>query len=115
MNQDKIARWPLLGGLAAGLAASLCCVGPLALVMLGLGGAWMANLTALEAYRPFFLGVGAAFLFLAYRKIFRAPICTSGSACATPHSARIHKLLFWIVAALILLAIVFPYFAPLLY
>lgn len=115
MNQDKTARWPLLGGLAAGLAASLCCVGPLVLVMLGLGGAWMANLAALEPYRPIFLGLGVLLLFLAYRKIYRAPVCTPGSVCAMPPQARLYKILFWMVAGLILLAIVFPYFAPLFY
>lgn len=115
MNQDKFARWPLVGGLAAGFAASLCCVGPLVLVMLGLSGAWMANLAALETYRPFFLGLAVVLLFLAYRKIYRRPVCTPGSVCALPPQARLYKILFWIAAALILFAIVFPYFAPLFY
>ena len=36
----------------AAVGASLCCVAPLVLVSLGLGGAWLSTLTQLEPYRP---------------------------------------------------------------
>jgi mercuric ion transport protein len=39
---------------AAAIGASLCCVVPLVLVSLGISGAWLASLTALEPYRPLF-------------------------------------------------------------
>lgn len=42
----------LIGGLSA-VFASLCCLGPLLLLLLGFSGAWLANLTAFEPYRPF--------------------------------------------------------------
>jgi len=44
------------GGLAA-ILASTCCLGPLTLVALGFNGAWIGNLTALEPYRPIFIGL----------------------------------------------------------
>ena len=44
------------GGLAA-ILASTCCLGPLVLITLGFSGAWIGNLTALEPYRPIFIGV----------------------------------------------------------
>jgi glutathione reductase (NADPH) len=47
-----------VGGLAAVLA-STCCLGPVVLLMLGISGAWIANLTLLEPYRPIFIGVAA--------------------------------------------------------
>jgi mercuric ion transport protein len=50
------------GGLAATLA-STCCLGPLVLITLGFSGAWIANLTALEPYRPIFLGAALVALF----------------------------------------------------
>lgn len=53
-----------VGGLAAVLA-STCCLGPLVLVTLGFSGAWIGNLTALEPYRPIFIGVALVALFLA--------------------------------------------------
>jgi mercuric ion transport protein len=43
-----------VGGLAA-ILASTCCLGPLVLLMLGVSGAWIGNLTALEPYRPLFI------------------------------------------------------------
>jgi mercuric ion transport protein len=50
---------PLAGGIVAGVTASACCVGPLVLLLLGFGGAWIGNLTALEPYRPVFIGVAS--------------------------------------------------------
>lgn len=118
MSQEKTGRWPLIGGVTAAIAASLCCIGPLALVMLGAGGAWVANLAVLGPFRPFFLGVAVIFLFFAWRKIYRAPAavaCAPGSLCAMPQTNQVYKVLFWIVAALVGLAMVSPYIAPLFY
>ena len=118
MSQEKTGRWPLVGGVAAAVAASLCCIGPLALVMLGIGGAWVANLAVLEPFRPYFLGAAIIFPFLAWRRIYRAQAaaaCTPGSLCAMPQTNRIYKVLFWIVVALVALDLAFPYIAPLFY
>ena len=117
MLQEKAGRLPLIGGVIAAIAASLCCVGPLVLVMLGIGGAWVANLTVLEPFRPYFLGAAIIALFFAWKKIYRAPaaVCTPGSLCATPQTNRIYKVLFWMVVVLVVLALVFPYLAPLFY
>jgi mercuric ion transport protein len=105
----------LVGGLAA-LIASTCCLGPLVLVMLGLGGAWVSNLTALEPYRPIFLGATLVALFLAGRRIFRpARACEPGEVCAIPRVRAGYKLFFWVVAVLALVAFAFPYVPPLLY
>jgi len=53
------SRW----GLLAALLATLCCVGPLIPVLLGLGVG--AALFGLDQYRPWFLGAGLALLGLA--------------------------------------------------
>lgn len=42
------AKSSLVLGVLAGIGASVCCVGPLVLLALGIGGAWVGNLTALE-------------------------------------------------------------------
>ena len=118
MSQEKAGNLPLIGGAIAAVAASLCCIGPLALVMLGIGGAWVANLAALEPFRPYFLAAAVIALFFAWKKIYRAPAaaaCTPGSLCAMPQTNRIYKLLFRSVVALIALALVFPFLAPLFY
>lgn len=104
-----------VGGLAA-ILASTCCLGPLVLLMLGFSGAWIGNLTALEPYRPLFVVAAVVALFLAYRQIFRpAAACTPGEVCAVPQVRTTYKALFGLVAALILIAVGFPFVAPLFY
>jgi mercuric ion transport protein len=117
MSQEKTGRLPLIGGVIAAIAASLCCVGPLVLVMLGIGGAWVGNLAALEPFRPYFLGAAIFSLFFAWKKIYHVPAaaCTPGSLCAMPQTNRIYKVLFLIVSVLVVLAMIFPYIAPLFY
>lgn len=106
----------LVAGGVAALLASACCLVPLALVFVGLGGAWVSNFQALEPYRPVFLGVAGVALFLAYRRIFRpAAECKPGEACALPETRRSRKVLFWVVAGLVGIALAFPYAAPLFY
>ncbi len=103
------------GGLAA-LLASTCCLGPLVLLMLGFSGAWIGNLTALEPYRPYFVVIAVVALFFAYRQIFRPAVaCKPGEVCAVPQVRTTYKALFGLVAILILIAVSFPYVAPLFY
>lgn len=105
----------LTGGLAA-LLASTCCLGPLVLLTLGFSGAWIGNLTMLEPYRPVFIAVALLALLLAWRRLWRIPAeCAPGTVCALPEVRRTYRLMFGAVAALVLLALGFPYFAPLFY
>lgn len=104
-----------IGGLAA-ILASICCLGPLVLVAIGVSGAWIANLTVLEPYRPIFIGTALVALFFAYRRIFRpAEACKPGEVCAVPQVKTVSKISFWIVAALTGIALAFPYMLPLFY
>lgn len=118
MSESKTGRFALIGSGLAALAASLCCLGPLALVMLGIGGAWAGSLAALEPLRPRLLGVAVIALLFAWKKIYRSPAaaaCAPGSLCAMPHTYRVYKVLFWAVVILVATAAVFPYLAPLFY
>lgn len=72
-------------GLAA-ILVSTCCLGPLVLIMVGISGAWIANLTALEPYRPIFIGVAAVALFFSYRRIFRPAVACRGGGVRGPRS-----------------------------
>ena len=113
---NKLDRTTLAAGGLAAILASACCVGPLVLVSLGLGGAWMSNLRALGPFQPVFIGLALIAMFFAYRHIYRpAADCKPGEACAIPQVKTTYKLLFWVVAALILVALVFPLIAPLFY
>ena len=104
-----------IGGLAATLA-STCCLGPLVLLMLGISGAWIANLTALEPYRPIFIGVAVVALVMAYRQLFSPAVaCQSSEVCAVPSVRTIYKALFGVVVVLLVIAVSYPFLAPLFY
>ena len=97
----------------ASLAASACCLGPLVLLLLGIGGAWVANLTALEPYRPIFVAVTLVFLAVAFRKIYVAPQqCAPDLPCAVPTVQKRQRMMFWIVASLVLVLLAVPFVAP---
>lgn len=109
-------RGPLLAGALAALLASSCCLGPLVLLGLGVSGAWIGKLTALEPWRPLFIAVALAALVLAARRIWqRVPDCAPGEVCALPRVRQGYKLAFGVVLLLVLLALSFPWFASLFY
>lgn len=114
---NPIESKTLLAGGIAGVLASVCCIGPLVLVSLGLGGAWASSLTLLEPLRPMFLIIAVTALVFAYRRIFLAPTanCEPGTLCAAPKIQSTYKVVFWVVAALVLLSLGFPSLAPLFY
>jgi mercuric ion transport protein len=116
MPDDTTSRAALMTGGVAAVLASACCLGPLVLVSIGLGGAWVANLTALEPYRPVFIAVALAALVLAFRHVYR-PVeqCKPGEVCAVPAVRRGYRIVFWVVAALVAIALGFPYVARLFY
>ena len=98
------------------LLASTCCLGPLVLVLLGFSGAWIGNLTALEPYRPIFIGAALVAMFFAYRRIHRpVQACKPGEVCAIPQVGTTYRFIFWVVVALVLVALGFPYVLPLFY
>lgn len=112
----KTGSGALLAGGITAILASTCCLGPLVLVALGFSGAWIGNLTALEPFRPIFIGAALIAMFFAWRHIYRpAEACAAGDVCAVPRVQTTYKVLFWVVAALVLLALTFPYLAPLFY
>jgi len=105
------------GGVLGAVAAMSCCILPLALFALGVGGAWIGNLTALAPYQPIFIGVTLAFLAAGYYLVYRKPraACAEGEVCARPLPRRGVKLALWVATALVVAALAFPYVArPLL-
>lgn len=116
VSAPQTGRLVLFAGGVAAILASICCLGPLVLVMLGVSGAWISNLTVLEPYRPLFIGAALVALVFAYRRIFRAvPACKPGEVCAVPQIRTAYKMIFWGVSALVLVALAFPYILRLFY
>jgi len=101
----------LTSGILASVAATLCCVMPFVLLMLGISGAWISYLVALEPYQPIFVAVALVALIFAYKGIFiNNNRCTeTDKFCAKPSVNRIYKTAFYIVAIMLVLSIVAPY------
>lgn len=111
-NESSLSSRPLVAGVIAAIVGSVCCVGPLILIMLGIGGAWVSNLTALEPLRPVFIGVTLIFLGLAFRKLYLIPkACAPNAACANPQTLRKQRIVFWAVSVLVLALLTFPWYA----
>ena len=105
----------IAGAVISAIAASACCLGPLVLTVLGIGGA--ASALALTPSRPYMLVITAALLgtafYMSYRRAARA--CAPGEACEMPGASRIGRVLLWVATVLILLATTFPYYSVYLF
>lgn len=116
---DRPARkgWLAAGGVLGAFLASACCIGPLVLLTLGISGAWIGNLTALEPYKPIFAVIALGFIAAGFRQVhIRKPtVCEPGSYCARPASARITKTALWASLILVVAALTIDWWAPLLY
>jgi mercuric ion transport protein len=100
------------GAVASAVTASICCFGPLALAVLGLGGG--AFLSTVEPLRPYSLAtagllLGGAF-YLSYGRRSREE-CEPGSSCDRPESRRRQKFALWTAAIVVVLAATFPYYS----
>ncbi|VAV93766.1 Mercuric transport protein, MerT [hydrothermal vent metagenome] len=105
------------GSVLGAILASSCCIVPLVLISLGVSGAWIGSLTALEPYKPIFIGIAAVFLGLGFWHVYfkKQPPCEDDSYCARPASSRITKAALWIATLVVLLALTIDYWAPLFY
>jgi len=109
--------WLAAGGVIGAILASACCVVPLLLVTLGISGAWIGNLTALEPYKPYVATVTLGLIGFGFWRVYFQPkqACEEGSYCARPQSSLIAKSALWLGAILTLLAVTINWWAPFLY
>lgn len=112
-GEQSQARLVAAASILGALAASSCCILPLLLFGLGISGAWIANLTALAPYKPYFVTGTFALLgygyYLAYLR--PRPACADGS-CALPVPNHIVKLSLWTASVMVAAALAFDYIAP---
>ena len=115
MGSSRSRAWDISGAVLAAVTASVCCLGPLLLLGLGVSGAWIGTLTALEPVRPVFSVLALGFLgFAFYRTGSRraAEQCAEGSHCARRGSARFNRIPLWLATVAVLGLLTFPYAAP---
>ena len=85
MQSAPSAHTSLVAGALAALGATACCLGPLLMVTLGIGGVWVSGLRALEPFRPVFTAVGVLFFGMAFHRLYVVQRrCATGETCAVP-------------------------------
>jgi mercuric ion transport protein len=102
----------LFFAIIAGIGASACCIGPLLLLSLGIGGAWVGNLTAMEPYSGYFTAVTLVILGIVFHKLYFTPQkCQQGAVCDNPKVLKNQRIIFGIVSIILIAMMSFPYYA----
>jgi mercuric ion transport protein len=116
MGSALNSKMALVGGVLAGVGASACCVGPLLLLSMGIGGAWISHLTALEPYRPVFIVLTVLFLGFAFWKLYLVPqSCAMDDDCVADRTRNVQRILFWILVPMSLGLVASPWILPIFY
>lgn len=103
----------IAAGFTAALGASVCCAGPFVLVTLGIGGAWLANLRALQDYYFWFVAAAIAFFGFAFYRLYLKPApCAADGSCVTALGRRKQRIAFWTTLVLAKALVLFPFYAP---
>lgn len=101
----------ILAASLAAIGASVCCVVPLAFALMGISGAWIANLTALDQWRSWFSAATLTCLALAYWALYGpASRCRTDGACVEPGVLRRRRAWLWFATTVIALLLLFPYY-----
>ncbi|MFT6068078.1 MAG: mercuric ion transport protein [Bacteriovoracaceae bacterium] len=92
MKENKLIKWVTSGGIIAAVASSICCVGPLILGAIGVGGA--SSLLFLEDYRNIILVAVTMLITMGWIMNYRLEQeeCKEGSMCADPKKKRLRRL-----------------------
>lgn len=116
MNNTRWTISALGGAIVGAIVASLCCIGPLVLLALGISGAWISTFTQLEFLRPIGSVITLVFLMLAFWRLYLTPQrCSIDKPCAKPGNLRVQRLIFWVITLLLILLLTFPWHAFLFY
>lgn len=118
---DRSGRWSLAangGAIVTAFLASACCVGPLVLALLGIGGG--ALLLEFEPYRPYFMVVTLGLLGLGFWLQYRKPKPVTNADgitcdCPTPRANKAGRVMLWVATVLVVAFLAFPYIAPLIW
>lgn len=114
-SRSHLSAGLLAVAVASTLIASSCCVLPLALVLIGITGAWMTTLTSLRPVTPFFTAIALLALAWAGTLIFRPTSSCTTEDAACERTRPVTKRLFLACAAFTALLLLFPLAAPWFY
>ena len=108
MEATKKNVWINMGAFLAAVGASMCCILPVAVALLGVGSAALG--AKLEPFRPYFLVMTLGFLGYAFYQAYKPAECKPGDSCAIPENRRRHRIALWVVTVLAVLLMTFPYY-----
>ena len=110
----KTFKWAAAGGIIGAFGIASCCLLPLVLLSLGLGGAWMGSLAVLTPFKPLFIVITATLLGYGHYLVYFAPkkACAESSTCSTPGTTRWMKLVLWGATGLALAGLGIEYVEP---
>lgn len=102
-----------VGAVFASLGASLCCILPVAVALLGLGSATLG--AKLEPMRPWLIGATILFLGFAFYGAYRSVECPPEKVCAPSFGRHRTRITLWIVSLVALALVSFPYYVTWLF
>lgn len=95
-------------GVVAALLASLCCIGPLFLTILGVSGA--AAFAKFDVIRgPLIFLVIGIFSFAGHTLYKKRKVCEPGSICSDPKKYRKMLVAYWVGLVIAIVGLVSPY------
>jgi len=111
---DRGQKLAAVGGVIGALAASSCCILPVVLFSLGIGGAWIGNFTQLAPYQPYFIAATLAFIGTGCWLVYRSSkiACAASEACTRRLPNRLVKIALIAATVIVIAAWAFDYVAP---
>jgi mercuric ion transport protein len=107
-----------IAAIGAAFLASLCCVGPILFVTLGVGAGLASQF---EPLRPVFIVLTMGLLALGFYSVYgrgsavdSGASCSVESSCAAPRNRTRDKVILWIATAVVLIVLTFPQWSMLL-
>lgn len=103
----------VLGAIGAAILASLCCIGPVLFVTLGVGAGLASRF---EPLRPLFTVLALSLLAIGFYTVYGRKLpssatdrtCVVDGSCATPHKRGRDKLVLWIATVVAVIVLTFP-------
>ena len=119
----KLSLGLLMVAVTSSLLASTCCLFPLALVLLGITGAWMVHLSVLKPWVPLLTVIAVVALvgsgYLLFRPITSCTlpddVSTDVSEDACVDSRRIAQRIYLVSGLFVGALLLFPVVAPIFY
>ncbi|HEX6037758.1 mercuric transporter MerT family protein [Longimicrobium sp.] len=111
-----MGRLALLGAVGAAFAASLCCIGPVLFVTVGVGASLGSSF---EPLRPFLTVLVVAALAVGFYTVYgrkaRPAGCAPGEACTVPANRRRNVVILWTATVLTVVLWSFNYWSTFLF